>query len=379
MSSNDLTDIPFTIGFLPLLARVVLNGNPLRAARKALSCESAQDLARFLRTRAPEAEARRLEATLLHTDPTKPSGPSVRARVAAELGPEAQLRVHAAVPADLLVDEADVLRSKHLLATHALSLQPSKASLTTASAEASATRAVGVRPVGIPGSALGELDWSLLLRDAISASYFGLAGAALPRVPRSPFASGALRGLKELDLSGNDLDHPASPSSRCVLLHELPTQCPALVRLSLSCCRLRTPLPGSWLNFGALETLDLSGNALGALDVENLVSAVEELGFDVSGTFERFPPLFTTLVSLDLSRNKLQHVPSLFIMLPRLSSLSLAANGLDIAAADDEWLEVPCIRSLDLSANRLTRVPQTVMVSVCNGASRTSGCRDSSC
>jgi len=309
LRGNSLTSLPPALGFLPSLQRLPLEGNPLRAVRRSLlgAEGGAGPLMRWLRTRAGEGEAAALarwSEAAGAADAPRRQGRGGGARGGggdgAPRGP-------------------------------------------SSTAWAEAVAASCPRP---PRGSVGVPDWPILLRDAA-------ASAELTAPPRP-------RGAGPLPLPLLLFD-PATVTSRLAGLRRL-----ALVGLGF---RDDAPLRTLHEACPALAELDLSSSGIVALpEGVGLLTRLTSLrcascritseGADAPVVAGPGPP--PRLTDLELSSNRLTVLPALLAACLRLRHVRLAGNDITLPDDDDEaalLLTPPALETLDLSSNRLTRVP----------------------
>ena len=60
LSNNDLSTLPFTLGTLPHLKSLQVDGNPMKAIRRDIIARGTQGLLKYLKSRIDEDELKRL-------------------------------------------------------------------------------------------------------------------------------------------------------------------------------------------------------------------------------------------------------------------------------------------------------------------------------
>ena len=165
----------------------------------------------------------------------------------------------------------------------------------------------------------------------------GLRGVALVDVPPEVYALG--ERVRVLDVASNALE-----SLSCNALGTLVN----MTRLVLRDNALGALPWSAFETLSALTYLDVSGNAL-----ESLPSCDDA---DVSSP----PPSFAALESLSLARNKLKRIPDgFFTGAPKLRHLSVANNALEELFPFPRAAPPRSIEYVDASSNRIRRVSET--------------------
>lgn len=331
ISNNDLNILPAWLGFMTLLTRLVVDGNPLRTMKKSLigGGGGVPALKAYLKTRATpdeailfEKEITAVQAAKHHIGLAPPSAPTVIIHKSGE--PLPQLPMAAAAAAANSLTE----------------------SLT--------------------------LAWSLAVREAMSTPSLKLivSPSAFPIKLTSFSLSDLTRGAQHEALQRYRAlvvdGHAIVPEG---IPRDLLAVCANVSEVSLSRNSLeRVPEALTYTAAAAAATaLGREGHsrAASSLNLRTL-----RLSFNLIPT-NGIPWLPPSLLTLDLSHNRLKRIPKCITLrgLPHLESLSLSNNDIEAPAEDDlgdegsgdALLWLPKLRSLNLSGNVLTRIPIAVL------------------
>jgi Leucine-rich repeat (LRR) protein len=165
-----------------------------------------------------------------------------------------------------------------------------------------------------------------------------------------PMGLRRLAELTKLNLSRNKLDMEA---------FEVITQVASLRELKLAENDLMGELPSSIARLTQLEVLDVANNKLIGLPAE-IRELTQLRSLNVADNQLRTVPneLFTltSLIDLNATKNRLEGAFFNTQFAPHLQELRLSGNALTSLSASD-ILELPALRFLDLSANRLSMLP----------------------
>ncbi|KAK0158723.1 hypothetical protein PV328_009695 [Microctonus aethiopoides] len=173
-----------------------------------------------------------------------------------------------------------------------------------------------------------------------------LKNNSLTNLLEAPFWN--LPGLKGLDLSENYFRH-IEP----ILLANLPN----LRRLDLSGNGIASIEPSSFMDTPALEHLNLSGNAIAVIHPMTMrhLTGLYELDVGWNRLLEVVPALPKNIEHLHLPMNRIVELPALEtqdLVLPALRSLDLSANGIE-RIPPGAVSELPSLRKLNLGYNSL--------------------------
>lgn len=339
ISNNDLQDLPATLGYLPQLQILRLEGNRIRTIRQALLLKPSHELKAYLRTRGP---------SLVHPGDTEDDG----------LAPQASAAVVAATNSNQNgLSSAGVLPGSQRGSSASASAPPGPAQKSTSAASAAASAAHAKSKL--------VTNMTFRLRD-INGAILDLSKMALTSLDTEEVYGllnqyPSLAMLKTLNLAHNQLSTlPLSlitkPDGLCS--HgELKS-----LQLSHNQLSLGPDSSGAMddaykaLQYPGLLSLDISYNRLSASHVDNLL--ITSYGRRQSGA--RFPDL-TELV---LEHNPLQQLPRLLqpisastVLLSELRILKLSGCQLmDIASVFD-FQSYPFLEHLDISDNKLKSLP----------------------
>ncbi|XP_029178483.1 protein artichoke [Nylanderia fulva] len=171
----------------------------------------------------------------------------------------------------------------------------------------------------------------------------------------------AMPALRELRLKNNSLSN---------LLEAPFWNLPALKGLDLSENYFRHIEPRLFDNLPNLRRLDLSGNAIGLIEPESFLStpALEHVNVSRNALSNLHPLTFrhlTNLYELDVGWNRMSAVvPGLPKDIEHLHMPMNRIAALPVVSSQD--LALPALRSLDLSANRIERIPSGTLVHLSN-------------
>ncbi|CAD1472146.1 unnamed protein product, partial [Heterotrigona itama] len=171
----------------------------------------------------------------------------------------------------------------------------------------------------------------------------------------------AMPALRELRLKNNSLSN---------VLEAPFWNLPALKGLDLSENYFRHLEPRLLANLPSLRRLDISGNAIGLIEPDSFLStpALEHINISGNALSVLHPLTFrhlTNLYELDVGWNRmLEIVPGL----PRnIEHLYMPMNRIIILpAVSSQDLDLPVLRSLDLSANGIERIPPATLTDLPN-------------
>jgi len=309
ISNNNLSDLLPALGYLPELHRVVLDGNPLRAVRRALTAGSVHELKKYLRTRGPP--------------------PAFKGLIEAEPDEVFEAAVNCSGASD---DIQRLLREAQ--GTHILSLKNQNL-------------------VEIPPSIYGV--------DDISQSLYTLelTGNKIEEIPDQ--LCSRLKNLVVLDVSSNVLQEVPS-SLGCLRLKRLLLRGNQLTFRGLSslCPAFQTDLPAI---MHSVEEIDVRNNQLQELpsflfacrSLQILLVGFNKLRSLASINWTRIQQLRT----LDLSNNRLTDIGKGLELLPNLDSLDIQNN--ELAVIPPELGLCPGLRSLLLIGNPQRGVRQNLI------------------
>jgi Leucine-rich repeat (LRR) protein len=326
ISNNDLNILPAWLGFMTLLTRLVVDGNPLRTMKKSLigGGGGVPALKAYLKTRATpdeailfEKEVTAVQAAKHHIGLAPPSAPTAIIHKSGEPPPQLQMAAAAAAANNLTesLTLAWSLAVREAMSTPSLKLIVSPSTF----------------PIKLTSFSLSELS----------------RGAQRE----------ALQRYRALVVDGHAIVPEGIPK-------DLLAVCANVSEVSLSRNSLER-VPDALTYTAAAAAATALGRAASSLNLRTL-----RLSFNLIPT-NGVPWLPSSLLTLDLSHNRLKRIPKCLTLrgLPHLESLSLSNNDIEAPAEDDlgdegsgdALLWLPKLRSLNLSGNVLTRIPVAVL------------------
>ncbi|RYE98192.1 MAG: leucine-rich repeat domain-containing protein, partial [Methanobacteriota archaeon] len=312
LRNNDFALLPAWLGFLPVLTRLAVDGNPMRSMRRVVAADSVPSLKAFLKSRASAQETALWEAELAGL----------------------ALPLPAVAPG-----------------SSSTTLSGTVPGNSGGVSSAPALTAAGDVALAVEAEAAVAACWTVVLREGVASGRVNAPSSAFPAPLRSVTLEalaggrlGMLPRIQALCLDGQAM------TSVDALPRDLFMHCPSLHELSMRGIRRLTALPHAVachadlpLTQQHLRVLLLSDCALTPAALELLPASVSEL--DVSG-------------------NQLRRLPPVLPHLPLLTHLNLARNELripDAESEEDDNLWCPRLQVLDLRENALTRLPTSVM------------------
>eukprot|EP01138_Halocafeteria_seosinensis_P006692 gb/GECG01006841.1/.p1 GENE.gb/GECG01006841.1/~~gb/GECG01006841.1/.p1 ORF type:complete len:859 (+),score=100.56 gb/GECG01006841.1/:1-2577(+) len=326
LRNNDLSSLPYTLGFVHSLNKIALDGNPLRTIRRSVWSAGAEELKKYLRSRAPEDLAHQLEeeAAAASAELRKAGQIAKRAgnHAGSNLGPRGYIGQSRGIYRNQdggAFDFVEDVRSAK--STGGLDLHNRKLK-------------------HIPTELWSELS------DAFKANEDIAPNAFFDRF-ESQGAEKQAEGnrLQTIDLSGNLLTSSSSLPEGPLAVFQDVTRC------LLSRNRFAT-IPDPVLQMENLRELDLSHNDLTNDAVEKALSVAVDME----------PSILKTLRYLDLSHNRLERVPKGLEQFMSLNGVNLSNNRVKEDQTAEDALSVLTLRSIDLSCNRLENVPRAVLI-----------------
>ncbi|XP_038069543.1 leucine-rich repeat serine/threonine-protein kinase 2-like isoform X2 [Patiria miniata] len=166
--------------------------------------------------------------------------------------------------------------------------------------------------------------------------------------------------LEKLDLSNNALDELPSQLTQAL---------PRLQHLDLRNNQFQT-LPVHLFGNGKLQTLDMSGNKINDVSEEPLEVSFTLIDLNLSNNcIQEFPMWLgqyaPALATLSLARNNLKELPAMSIELTRLQTLDLSHNGLSHIPPECMW-HCNSLDYLNVSCNQLKSLPEELGELLCS-------------
>uniref|UniRef100_A0A2H8TK33 Chaoptin n=1 Tax=Melanaphis sacchari TaxID=742174 RepID=A0A2H8TK33_9HEMI len=203
-----------------------------------------------------------------------------------------------------------------------------------------------LRILSLARNQLSSLSWDVLSGTPLE--YIDLSNNELLAVPAGVLLkTGAT--LRHLLLAGNRIDHVDGTTFFDV---------PKLANLSLANNKLTIIPDNTFVGLTNLISLDLSSNSLRAnfKELFHYVQNVRHLNLEDTGLIETPPLPLPSLISLRLSKNKLEKISrSSMEMLSRLKTLFLNDNKLS-SSPSHAWSLLPSLKTLDLSSNPIKTI-----------------------
>lgn len=347
LRNNNLSNLPYTLGFIPSLNKIAVDGNPLRTIRRSVWSAGAEELKKYLRSRAPEGLAEQLEEEAAAASArlrkegqdAKRAGNHAGSNLGCRgyIGPSkgiyrnkngtvfdfiqdiretqstGQLDLHgrllAEIPSELWQNLATSFKPQEVTNDHNPFFEKFESKLSTERPQGNKLQVVNLSNnsfVNTNGSAFPFPEW--FHETFLDTTKMILSSNSLRAIP---FPVVLLENLQSLDLSYNCLttysvEQAFSTARRyenSILRH--------LRTLNLSHNNL-TSIPAYLNQFLDLQDLDIANNK-----IQQSEQAEESLAI-------------LTLRRIDISCNRLEDIPRSLLILPRLEELYLDNNNLKV-------------------------------------------------